>query len=123
MAGFQSVLSTIVPKAAAALARTHPGIELGVDVDAVEALRMLRANEIDVALIFRYAETPCEDEGFRLVHLLDDPIYLVTYEPEPPSPTTVTPRGSVRVSCTCRLCHPLARPPCLNCAVASITTS
>jgi DNA-binding transcriptional LysR family regulator len=82
MAGFQSILSTFVPKAAAALARTHPGIELGlVDVHPVEALRMLRANEIDLALIFRYADTPPEDDGFRLVHLLDDPIYLVTYEP------------------------------------------
>jgi DNA-binding transcriptional LysR family regulator len=82
MAGFQSILSTIVPAAAAALARAHPGIELGlVDEHPVEALRMLRAGQIDVALIFRYAGTPREDEGFRLVHLLDDPIYLVTYEP------------------------------------------
>nr|WP_225955255.1 LysR family transcriptional regulator [Kibdelosporangium phytohabitans] len=81
LAGFQSVLSTIVPKAAATLARAHPGIELGlVDVHPVEALRLLRAGEIDVALIFRYADTPREEEGLRLVHLLDDPIYLVTYE-------------------------------------------
>ncbi|WP_037305654.1 LysR family transcriptional regulator [Amycolatopsis orientalis] len=82
MAGFQSILSTIVPKAAAALARAHPGIELGlVDVHPVEALRMLRAGEIDVALIFRYDDTPREEEGLRLVHLFDDPIYLATYEP------------------------------------------
>ncbi|GAB3876129.1 hypothetical protein GCM10029964_022110 [Kibdelosporangium lantanae] len=82
MAGFQSVLSTIVPAAAAALAREHPGVELGlVDVHPVEALRKLRAGEIDVALIFRYADTPREEDGLRLVHLLDDPIYLVTYEP------------------------------------------
>lgn len=82
MAGFQSVLSTVVPEAAAALARAHPGIDVGlVDVHPVEALRMLRAGQIDVALIFRYADTPREDDGFRLVHLLDDPIYLVTYEP------------------------------------------
>lgn len=54
-----------------------------VDVHPVEALRMLRAGQIDVALIFRYADTPREEEGFRLVHLLDDPIYLVTYEPGP----------------------------------------
>jgi DNA-binding transcriptional LysR family regulator len=82
LAGFQSVLSTIVPKAAAALARAHPGIELSlVDVHPVEALRMLRAGQIDVALVFRYADTPAEQEGFRLVHLLDDPIYLVTNRP------------------------------------------
>ncbi|GAA1990372.1 LysR family transcriptional regulator [Amycolatopsis minnesotensis] len=82
MAGFQSILSTIVPKAAVALARTHPGIELGlVDEHPVEALRLLRAGRIDVALIFRYADTPREDDGLRLTHLLDDPIYLLTHEP------------------------------------------
>lgn len=82
MAGFQSILSTIVPKAAAALARAHPGIELGlIDEHPVEALRLLRAGRIDVALIFRYADTPREDDGLRLTHLLDDPIYLITDEP------------------------------------------
>ncbi|PXY24666.1 LysR family transcriptional regulator [Prauserella muralis] len=82
MAGFQSILSTIVPTAAATLARAHPGIELGlVDVHPVEALRMLRAGQVDVALVFRYADTPRDEDGFRLVHLLDDPLYLVTYEP------------------------------------------
>jgi DNA-binding transcriptional LysR family regulator len=39
---------------------------------------MLRAGEIDVALIFRYSETPAEEPGIRLVHLLDDPMYLVS---------------------------------------------
>src|SRR4051794_11880315 len=79
LAGFQSVLSTIVPRAAAALGRAHPGIELGlVDVHSDEALRMLRAGQIDVALVFRYDDTPDEPEGFRLVHLFDDPIYLAT---------------------------------------------
>src|SRR5688572_24194539 len=49
LAGFQSALSTLVPKAAAALARKHPGIELSlVDVHPVDALRMLRRGEIDV---------------------------------------------------------------------------
>ena len=82
LAGFQSVLSTIVPGAAAALSRTHPGIELSlIDLHPVEALRMLRTGHIDVALIFRYADTPAEAQDVRLVHLLDDPIYLVSQRP------------------------------------------
>ncbi|MFK0249166.1 LysR family transcriptional regulator [Amycolatopsis azurea] len=82
LAGFQSILSTIVPGAAAALARAHPGIELGlVDEQPGEALRMLREGRIDVALIFRYADTPREEQGLRLVHLLEDPIYLISSEP------------------------------------------
>lgn len=82
LAGFQSALSTIVPKAAAALAREHPGVELSlVDVHPVDALRLLRQGEVDVALIFRYADTPVEAEGFRLAHVADDPMHLVTQRP------------------------------------------
>ena len=83
LAGFQSALSTIVPKAAATLAAKYPGIELSlVDVHPVDALRLLRQGEIDVALIFRYADTPVEREGFRLAHVVDDPIHLVSQQPE-----------------------------------------
>ena len=48
----------------------------------VEALQMLRHSEIDVALIFRYADAPAEEDGFRLVHVRDDPIYLVSRRPD-----------------------------------------
>jgi DNA-binding transcriptional LysR family regulator len=82
LAGFQTVLSTIVPKAAAELARSHPGIELNlVDVHPVEALEMLRSGQVDVALIFRHADTPVEEQGFRLTHLMEDPLYLVSQQP------------------------------------------
>jgi DNA-binding transcriptional LysR family regulator len=82
IAGFQTVLSTIIPKAAAELSASHAGIELNlVDVHPVEGLRMLRAGHVDIALVFRHADTPDEEEGFRLVHLLDDPLYLISQEP------------------------------------------
>src|SRR5919112_5286087 len=83
LAGFQTVLSTLVPKAAAELSRLHPGVELNlVDVHPVEGLSMLRSGLVDIALIFRHADTPHEEEGFRLVHLLDDPLYLISREPD-----------------------------------------
>jgi DNA-binding transcriptional LysR family regulator len=83
VAGFQSVLSTIVPMAAAALGREHPGIELSLlDAHPVEALRKLQAGQVDVALIFRHADTAAEEEGVRLVHVLDDPLYLISLQPE-----------------------------------------
>jgi DNA-binding transcriptional LysR family regulator len=82
LAGFQTVLSTLVPKAAAELSRSHPGIELNlVDAHPVEGLKMLRSGHVDIALIFRHADTPLEEEGFRLTHLLDDPLYLVSDQP------------------------------------------
>jgi DNA-binding transcriptional LysR family regulator len=83
LAGFQTVLSTVVPKAAAELSASHPGIELNlIDVHPVEGLRMLRAGNVDVALVFRHADTPDEEEGFRLTYLRDDPLYLITQKPD-----------------------------------------
>lgn len=79
LAANASALSTIVPEAAARLAKDHPGVELVlVDRHPEESLQMLRHGEIDVALVFRYAESPGDDEEFRLVHLRDDPIYLIS---------------------------------------------
>lgn len=82
LAGFQTVLSTLVPKAAAELSRSHPGIELNlVDAHPDEGLKMLRSGHVDIALIFRDTDTPLEEEGVRLTHLLDDPLYLVSDRP------------------------------------------
>jgi DNA-binding transcriptional LysR family regulator len=83
LAGFQTVLSTLVPKAAAELSRSHPGIELNlVDAHPVEGLNMLRSGHVDIALVFWDADTPLEEEEFRLTHLLDDPLYLVSDQPD-----------------------------------------
>jgi DNA-binding transcriptional LysR family regulator len=83
LAANASVLSTIVPKSAATLARAHPGIELSlIDLHPADSLRMLRHGEVDVALIYRHADDPVEEEGFRLVHVADDPIYLVSQRPD-----------------------------------------
>jgi DNA-binding transcriptional LysR family regulator len=61
------------------LARLYPDIELNlVDVHPVEGLEMLRSGKVDIALIFRHTDTPVEDEGFRLTHLMDDPLYLIS---------------------------------------------
>lgn len=82
LAGFQTALSTIVPSAADILAGEHAAIELNlVDVHPGEALQLLRDGKVDVAVIFRGPDTPLEREGFRLVHLLDDPVYLLTRMP------------------------------------------
>src|ERR671920_751915 len=76
LAGFSSAIGSIVPRAVAALAEEHPGLQISiVDAHPPEALELLRAGEIDVAVIFRYDETEPEPPGVRLRHLLDDPLY------------------------------------------------
>jgi DNA-binding transcriptional LysR family regulator len=77
VAGFQSALSTLVPEAAAALRRDHPGVQLQlVDAHPVAAMEMLRTGEIDAAVVFRYEEDLPGD--IRGVHLFDDPMYLLS---------------------------------------------
>lgn len=81
LAGFGSVMSSLVPVAAGLLKERHPGLNLELnDTHPEVALRMLRAGEIEVALIFRYDESDPEEQGVRLVHLLDDPLYLLSLD-------------------------------------------
>ena len=54
---------------------------------------MLRSGHVDIALIFRHADTPLEEEGIRLTHLLDDPLYSSVTNPIRVSRTTATPPG------------------------------
>jgi DNA-binding transcriptional LysR family regulator len=83
LAANASALSTIVPMAALALSQAHPGLELCLsDSHPVEAFQLLRQGEIDIALTFQYAHAPADKEEFRLVHIGDDPIYLISQQPD-----------------------------------------
>jgi len=56
LAAFPSALGTIVPAAAAVLRGRQPSIDLRLtEAEPPEALRMLRAGYVDVALVFRYS--------------------------------------------------------------------
>lgn len=82
MAGFSSAIGSLIPAAVAALARRHPGLQISlIDTHPIEAMELLRAGKIDVAVIFRYEETEPEPDGIRLHYLLDDPLYLLSTEP------------------------------------------
>ena len=80
LAGFASAIGSLVPRAAATLARDHPGLEIGsTDTHPPEALELLRTGKVEVAIIFRYDESEEEPSGIRLRHLLDDPMYLLSH--------------------------------------------
>jgi molybdate transport repressor ModE-like protein len=79
LAGFSSAIGSLVPRAVAGLAATHPGLQISLtDMHPPEALELLRTGKIEVAIIFRYDETEAEPVGVRLHHLLDDPVYLLS---------------------------------------------
>ena len=86
LAAFPSALGTIVPAAAACLETESPGMDLMLaEAEPPEALRMLRAGYVDVALVFRHYQERADDgppggddEGARGVLLLDEPVHLIT---------------------------------------------
>jgi DNA-binding transcriptional LysR family regulator len=104
LAAFPSALGTIVPAAAAMLREHQPGVDLRLtEAEPPEALRMLRAGYVDVALVFRYSPDPPDadgqegagagpggvdrhddetgidlTEGLREKLVLDEPVHLVT---------------------------------------------
>jgi len=115
LAAFPSALGTIVPAAAAMLRGHQPSVDLRLaEAEPPEALRMLRAGHVDVAVIFRYspdgpgptvpgtatADIPDplaavdEDDGIDVTEglrerlLLDEPVHLVVsaHAAEPPVP-------------------------------------
>ena len=58
LAAFPSALSTIVPAAAALMHERHPSVDLRLtEAEPPEAVRMLRAGYVDVALVFRHEAT------------------------------------------------------------------
>src|SRR5918998_1575387 len=94
LASFSSVIESLVPRAVAALAGKHPGLQIGLTgAQPPEALELLRTGKIDVAIIFRYDDTEPETEDVRLHHLFDDPLYLLsTRGGDTPAPLRDAPR-------------------------------
>ena len=92
VAGFQSVLSTLVPRAAADMHTAFPGVELSLaDMHPDEALERLREGLIDVAIVFRYDDAV--PEGFRFERLSTTRCISSAKSPTRPSPASETPRG------------------------------
>ena len=72
LAAFPSALGTIVPAAAAILHEQHPTVDLRLtEAEPPEAVRMLRAGYVDVALIFRHDSDDCGPRRNAVVRLDD----------------------------------------------------
>src|SRR3954447_20374884 len=67
LAGFSSAIGSLVPRAMTLLADRHPDLTVSLtDTHPPEALELLRAGKVDVAVIFRYDETEPEPDNVHL---------------------------------------------------------
>jgi DNA-binding transcriptional LysR family regulator len=115
LAAFPSALGTLVPAAAARLAAETPGMEFMLtEAEPPEALRMLRAGYVDVAVVFRHYQQDLDpappepaDEGTRGVLLLDEAVHLVTAagSTEPGSPPDLLALAASRWIAGCERCR------------------
>src|SRR6202050_546034 len=132
-AALPSALGTIVPAAAAMLRGHQESVDLRLtEAEPPEALRMLRAGYVDVALVFRYSADPPgtgeqygEDdgidvsEGLREQLLLEEPVHLVTsaHDPEQ-SPADLAAYARCRWIAGCDRCRAYLLK---QCALAGFT--
>jgi molybdate transport repressor ModE-like protein len=81
VASFQSAGATLVPKALAEFHRRHPDVDLSASsAELSEAHDLLRAGEIEIAIVMDYAAEPLLFSDTASDHLLDDPYYVALPE-------------------------------------------
>lgn len=80
LGAFTSALVPIVGPAIRALAKSDPGLSLEVaEIDPARVPDLLRAGDLDIALVHEYDNVPSVvGGGIDLVHLLDEPVFLVS---------------------------------------------
>jgi DNA-binding transcriptional LysR family regulator len=82
LASFPTAGASLLPPAVAEFSTRHPDVELSfVEREPEEAAQMLRAAELEIAIVFEYDQlNPTQFErfyeGIELHHLVDDPMFL-----------------------------------------------
>jgi DNA-binding transcriptional LysR family regulator len=82
LASFPTAGASLLPPAVALFTQRHPDVELNfIEREPEEAAQMLRAAELEVAIVFEYAEYDQPElerfyDGIELLRLVDDPMYL-----------------------------------------------
>ena len=84
MTTFATAGATIVPKAIACFRERYPGVEIELAPEEPhDQLALLRAGETDIAVTIAAAFDGPPQEGVDMLHLLDDPMYLLLPQGHP----------------------------------------
>jgi DNA-binding transcriptional LysR family regulator len=82
LASFPTAGASLLPPAVAIFSDRYPDVELSfVEQEPEEAAQMLRAAELEIAIVFEYGDVNQAEferlfEGIELHHLVEDPMYL-----------------------------------------------
>ena len=82
LSSFPTAGASLLPPAVALFTKRHPEVELTfVEREPEEAVQMLRAAELEVAIVFEYRNLSQPEfdrlyEGIETHHLIDDPMYV-----------------------------------------------
>jgi DNA-binding transcriptional LysR family regulator len=78
LAAYPSAAATLVPRVVAALLDRHPSLDvLLTEAEPPEAISMVQAGDVDVALVFGYDGLPVAGAGLHWLPLADEPVHLV----------------------------------------------
>ncbi|MET0761715.1 MAG: LysR family transcriptional regulator [Thermoleophilaceae bacterium] len=89
LSSFPTAGASLLPPAVALFTRRYPDVELTfVEEEPEDAVGMLRAAELEVAMVFEYRDLSQPEfdrlyEGVELRHLLDDPMYIAVPRDHP----------------------------------------
>src|SRR5271154_5776702 len=77
VASFPTAGATLMPLAIATFRASYPDVELTLaEGEPEEIVPRLRAGELDLALLFEFADESLLEEDMKRVELLEDPLYL-----------------------------------------------
>jgi DNA-binding transcriptional LysR family regulator len=107
LAAFPSAFATVVPDAVTRFTAAYPGLELELaEAEPPEALRLLRAGEVDVAVVFTHEPRPAgTTDGLRAAPLFDEPLYLVLPPGSPPAPARLADHAADSWIAGCERCR------------------
>ena len=78
LAAYPSAAATLVPRVVAALLDRHPDIDVTLtEAEPPEAIGLVEAGDVDVALVFGYDGLPVAGAGLHWLPLADEPVHLV----------------------------------------------